>query len=479
LSTSLILKLSIVTQGGLSLAELPRTSEGVERQLASGLLSALTSFSREVYKSELESLSFHDRTVTFIPVGEFFIVAEVTSTVDNDLLGKVLSGMKNRATGLLQTKDQTTLSPRQAEEIIDQLGSLDWINSTLESLGYKKPLSDGQVFSFKIDQQGEIETIDDVDMDLFQIIASFIKKGEELSGKPISTIKAFIPISTPTPAAVYMVASRNGEKIDVGLLKTPDHASHTLFRLVPVLDREFDKIKALNHDFTIPLVLEGLKGVHDYTQKKFEKFDENEISLAFMEKNVKKNYDRGIFSVIVGDQVAVVGDKPSVRIVSNSLALFAQHRVTDTIDWLEEDRMGHNITGMSDEKYAILQQNNEIDDSTTVINLDKGSVTGGTSNKFIKKLFERVKKLDPKNARELIYQELDLLVSYALNVTMLTLLSLDEAVSNLESLKQNINNNPKFDLILKLAKQRNPWLELMINEVSASLKTAEDYLADF
>jgi hypothetical protein len=326
LSTSLILKLSIVTQGGLSLAELPRSQEGVERQLASGLLSALISFSREVHKSELQSLNFHDRTVTFIPVGEFFVVAEVTSTADNDLLGKVLSGMKYRANGLLQDEDQTSLSPRQAEDIIDQLGSLDWINSTLESLGYKKPLSDGKVYHFAINQLGDIETFDNVDLELFQTIKNFIKKGEELSKNPISSIKAFIPISSPTPSAVYMVASRNGEKIDVGLLKTPDHASHTLFRLVPVLDREYDKIMALNPDLTIPLVLEGLKGVHDYTQKKFEKFDENEISLGFLEKNVKKNYERAIFSVIVGDRVAVVGDKPSVRIVSNSLALFAQHR---------------------------------------------------------------------------------------------------------------------------------------------------------
>jgi hypothetical protein len=473
-----VLKLSIVTKGGLSLAEIPRSSEETDRQLASGLMAALISFSQEVHKAELQSLNFHDRTVSFIPVGEFFIVAEMTSSADNDLLMRILGGMKDRASNLLQEQSQMSLSTEEAEDIVGQIGSLDWINETLETLGYKRPLADGTIHHFLLKPNQEIESMTATNPEFFQTIAALIIKGQGTANRLTETIKAFVPISNP-PSALYLIAQPIETGIDVSLLKIDVGVSHTLFRLVPVLDREYDKIKALYPNFGSIKLMEQLKSTHDYTKKKFDKFDENEISLGFLQKNVKKNLDHAIFSVIVGDRVAIIGDKPSVRIVSNSLALFAQHRVTDIVDWLEEDKMGHNITGMSIDKYNTLVRLGEIDDTATVINLDKSTVNGGQSNKFIKKLFDRIKKLDVASAREIIYLELDLLVSYALNVTMLVMLSLEEAIENLEQLKHNIKDNPKFDLIMELAEQRNPWLKSLISELSASLKTAEDYLADF
>ncbi len=472
------MKLSIVTKGGLALAEIPRSTRETHRQLGSGLLTALMAFSKEVHKAELQSLNFHDRTVTFLPVGEFFVVAEITSSADSDLSMKILSGIKVRAFNLLKEQSQTTISVLEAESIVDQLGSLDWINKTLASLGYKKPLADAEIFQITLRQENGNCIIDPVDKKYKEIsvaINNLIQKGIDLSGTPFTKLKAFVPISNP-PCAVYLVAILKESIIEVNLIKIDITANHTLFRLVPVIDREYEVIRSLDSDKSVIQLLNQLKETHDYTSRKI---DIGAISLNFLEKNVTKNLDKTIYSVVIGERVAVVGDKPSVRIVTNSLALFAQHRATDIVEWLEEDRIGHNITGMSPSKYSSLLKNKQIDKSIPTIMLDSGQVTGGESNKFIKNLFNNVKKKGLNDAIGIIHQKLESLVSYALNVTTLVMITKEEAIKKLSQLKKDINNNSKFDLIMKLAKQRNPLLELIINELSTSLKSAEDYLADF
>ena len=79
MSSNLILKLSLVTMGGISLAEIPKTDETVA-QLAGGLTAALFSFASEVHTSALKSIRLHDRSLSFIqagivkqPGGQFYI----------------------------------------------------------------------------------------------------------------------------------------------------------------------------------------------------------------------------------------------------------------------------------------------------------------------------------------------------------------------------------------------------------------------
>ena len=52
-------------------------------------------------------------------------------------------------------------------------------------------------------------------------------------------------------------------------------------------------------------------------------------------------------------------------------------------------------------------------------------------------------------------------------------------MENLEMLKKQINNDDKFNIVMQLAKQRNPWLESIIHEIGSALKGAEDYFSHF
>ncbi|MHA1258424.1 MAG: hypothetical protein ACTSRO_02085 [Candidatus Heimdallarchaeaceae archaeon] len=68
------IKLSLVTSSGLLLASKPEIEDDTRQILATGLVTALISFSKEVHQRELQSISYNDRTVSFLRFEEFVII---------------------------------------------------------------------------------------------------------------------------------------------------------------------------------------------------------------------------------------------------------------------------------------------------------------------------------------------------------------------------------------------------------------------
>ena len=79
------------------LASKPEVVDYTNQILATGLVTALISFSKEVHHRELQSISYHDRTVSFIRVHDFVLILETIdeeSTLTEDTLKQLLEKYK-------------------------------------------------------------------------------------------------------------------------------------------------------------------------------------------------------------------------------------------------------------------------------------------------------------------------------------------------------------------------------------------------
>ncbi|MHA1802107.1 MAG: hypothetical protein ACTSWJ_10245, partial [Candidatus Heimdallarchaeaceae archaeon] len=70
------IKISLVTSSGLLLASKPESVDDTQQILATGLMTALISFSKEVHHRELQAISYHDRKISFLRIFDFVLIVE-------------------------------------------------------------------------------------------------------------------------------------------------------------------------------------------------------------------------------------------------------------------------------------------------------------------------------------------------------------------------------------------------------------------
>ncbi len=127
-------------------------------------------------------------------------------------------------------------------------------------------------------------------------------------------------------------------------------------------------------------------------QKK-EKSRGSERSLILLFNLAKKDLDKIVHEIILGNPVIVTGDKPLVELVLNTLAIFSGG-TPEIVYWTEEHTSGDIIGGPP---YLV-----EVFKSYTILDLKNGKVINGKSNKFSKKLLKRARQLDSDHAEQLI-----------------------------------------------------------------------------
>ncbi|MHA1200817.1 MAG: hypothetical protein ACTSQF_15985, partial [Candidatus Heimdallarchaeaceae archaeon] len=70
------LQLSLVTASGLLLASKPESADDTQQILATSLISAIITFAKEVHRQELQSISYHDKSISFVEVHDFIFIME-------------------------------------------------------------------------------------------------------------------------------------------------------------------------------------------------------------------------------------------------------------------------------------------------------------------------------------------------------------------------------------------------------------------
>ncbi|MFX0135139.1 MAG: hypothetical protein ACFFDN_15965, partial [Candidatus Hodarchaeota archaeon] len=127
--------------------------------------------------------------------------------------------------------------------------------------------------------------------------------------------------------------------------------------------------------------------------KKKEKA-EAKASLLLLFNLVQKNLDRVVNALILGEPVIVTGDKTLVKLIIDTLTMFYIEKTPKTVYWTKDYMLGDIIGGPSNLT--------EIFKTSVLVDLKKGKVTGGESNKFCKNLINRAKQLDSEQAEQKI-----------------------------------------------------------------------------
>lgn len=476
----LVTKISLLDKSGMVLAYKPKIAHKEEAELlASGLMSAILTFSKKIQQQEIQSINYHDCTTSFIKYDELLLVIEIPHAIDKELRTQLLTRIKESATELLKDRKSSGISHGEAELILEEI--LNSIN--VAKLGLKRPFTDaekGQLL-LKHEEKGLEILAQENCPPYLQPLAEMIDQSVRVLDpqKQNKGIGLFIPFLEKRHS-LYLFVKTHMKRSETGILKVLEEKSHILFRMTPILNRQIRNLFENNQVITITDALEIIRNKTVDTRTREKVLQEEQFSLLFLEKNIK-NIEKAIYSVVVGDPVIVIGDKVSTKICVNTLSIFGQHLYTEVIEWLSgrESEIAPHITGMSQNNYQELQAKGVIEETTTIVNLLEGKVRGEKGGDFFKGLFDRVKKKDLEEAHNIIANHLEQLIKYAIKVTELPILTKEKAITQLKNLEEEIGSSDRFESVMDIAIKRNPLVKPLLEELQSTVFAAEDYLGIF
>lgn len=474
------MKSSIIGKSGNLIASKPDNESNMQQQLLeSGLISAILTFSKQLHKQEIQSLTYHDRITSFIEFKEFFLIIEISTAIDIELRNQILKIIQEKSIELLENRSEKDLSLGEGDLILEEIiyQSQNEVQSEL-----KKPLEHAEKGEFDIvhnedssyEITNQINSLEYADKLAVMINNGLIACDYQLAEEIIS---AFIP-DLKEKMIYHAIIKHENRTTNVGIIKLPIEENSTLFRLAPYIDRQIKEMLKNKANITIQEIISNLVDIYN-TRREVKSFDSEYFSISYLDKNVK-GLEKVIYPIVIGDPAIIVGDKLSTRIVTTSLSIFAQHLNTEVIEWLTgEIKIGSNITGVSREVYDELVKEGGIDESVTVVNLIDNKIKGKNASSYFKKVFDNVKKKSPEEAYKDIGKELEKLAFEAMQVTSLAILDRKDAAKKLQQIYTGINNKSKFNKIMTLASKRNPLIEYLLEDLKSTVHAAEDYLGIF
>ena len=175
---------------------------------------------------------------------------------------------------------------------------------------------------------------------------------------------------------------------------------------------------------------------------------------------VNKSLDKAVNALILDKPVFITGDKALVEIIIDTLSIFSLKRKLNVVNWTEEFVHGDIIGGPSN----LL----ELYKSQVCLDLTKGKVIGGDSNKFCKDLLKKVSKLDSGEGEKIIQKELDAISSQMRNFIALVK-NKQRSPEDVDNLVKDLDMN-KLEIIEIYAKLKNPDLSKDIKKLSGECK---------
>ncbi|NHJ48772.1 MAG: hypothetical protein FK733_13390 [Asgard group archaeon] len=453
------MKTTLIGKSGKLIAIKPKTSDMNEELLKSGLTSAILEYSKAIQNKDIQSINYQDKVTYFVTIKDFILLIEFTSTLESKLRNQILELLQKKAEQLLEDFTEETITITKGELILEEI-----VTQALDEsrFGISQPFLDIEIGDFSIlhtEDSYVISSSENCD-DCITDIADLLDQGLRMDNfePEDNCFSMYIPYDQ----FVYYLSIFHKDMISqVGVLKVPKNEDFTLFRLVPLLDREVKKQIFINSDTKMSELIPELTKIYDFDRKEFM-FNPEYMSVKFLEKNVKQ-LEKAIYPLIIGKPIIVIGDRPSTKIIVRTLLLFTQHLSTEVIDWLVHDnQIGLNITGMSKEKYNELVMKKLLDDSITVINLDDGKTKSKYISTYIKKIYDQVKKKSQVLVYAFIGSELEKIAKIAIEINGLALLDESDAIEKLKQIKVETKNESRFGKAIRLALFRNTYLRSIL-----------------
>ena len=464
------IKISLVTSTGLLLASKPEVDDDTSQILATGLITALISFSKEVHHRELQSISYHDRTVSFIRVHDFVLILETIdeeSKLTENILKQLLEKLKTCTSPLLEVADPDTITEGEASIILDRcLKNIQLLDISIS----EQPLKSAEIAHFTLVQSDKGWKIKDqvgsgAHISMIALMLETLEANKKFKGN----MEGILTFIEGEKSLTYTIFDTNGKKSRVGILKFPQSLNLVLFRLFDIMNNHLTSLNDKKENFSMEEILHQIMKTEDLGNR-LSKINLEDLSPTFLDRTVSRNLEKAIYSAIIGKPVYVIGDKPTVKLVIDSMSLFTQHLHTFVSLWtVEEDitkivkcDLQARFCGMSSIVYKKFVEKKLISEKDTNINLETTKVSGEKSSNHFKKLFDTIKKLSITEVVTKIVYDLEKLVDLTLDLTALALLDKEKAKARLKDISSSKDYASSFfRKALELAVQRNSLLDYL------------------
>ena len=438
------LQLSLVTSAGILLASKPETMDETKQVLASGLISAILTFAKEVHQEDLQSLSYFDRNVSFVRIHDFIIIVETIvedDTYSERQLKQLLEQIKLSASPMLDERDPNTVSFGEAALILEHC--FHDINS-LQLFFSKNPLLDAEPSKITILHKNDgYEILEKVGAGShIGYLSSMVHNHIDIISNQKNLMGAIF-LLPEQKYTVFTVIYHQGNKSEIGILRFPRELDFTLFRLFPILEEKLNLLS--NRNITDVLdVLDFIQKVDD-PGIRFSDIQLEDVSLAFLDNAIERNLEKALYAVITGRPVYVIGARSTVRMVIDILSIFTQHFSINIHDWvsledIENQRLcfsSTKICGMSFDVFEKYKSISNLESNATIIDLNTGLVSGDFNSTYFLKILEDKKNEDIETVSVLIFHELRKLVSMSYILTSFALENQEEAKLKLQEFIQH------------------------------------------
>jgi len=465
------IKISLVTSSGLLLASKPEVADDTRQILTTGLMTALISFSKEVHHRELQSISYQDRTVSFIRVHEFVLILETfyeESVLSETQLGELLEKLQSCIAPILDGVDPDKVTEGEAAIILDRC--LHDVQLPHYSIT-EQPLQIAESTQFTLIHSKKGWEIEDEisEGSYITLIAQMLDslKVYKKCKNQLTGILTHLPDQNRT---VYIIVDTDGQKSKVGVIKTPRELDWVLFRLATMMNDILKEMSQSKKEVDMQKIIDTLKNVDD-PGNWLSRIDLDDLSPSFLERTVGKSLDKVIYSAIVGDSIFVIGDKPTVKLVIDTLSIFTQHIQNSVNVWITKNDLVHNgkcdlsakMCGMSSSVFDSLVEDGFISEKDTIVNIVTGKINGTKSSTSFKRLYDTIKKLSVAELVTKIELELEKLVSFSLELTTISLVDENKGKAKLKELNSKSGYSNSFvRKALELAVKRNILLDYLL-----------------
>lgn len=466
------LQLSLVTASGILLASKPDTTDDTKQILASSLISAIITFAKEVHRQELQSISYHDKNISFVEVHDFIFILEtkVEETLFSDRqLTQILDQIHLSADPLLVERDESLITEGEADLILEHVLH-DVYNLPL--FFSKNPLEESEpsVFSIIHFDENDSEIIESVGNKekvietLNMIIQHRLKYDFE---KRLTGVLLFVPQKKTSELVIIEKAEM---RTNVGFLIFKPDLDYTVFRLFPLIEEKLRILEEQDINFEMLEILDIIQNIED-PGNHFTHTDVEELSLSFLTNALPDDIDKALYSVITGKKVVLVGDKLTVKIAIDSLSIFDQHLALKVQSWLdnEEDaaeallNLDTSLCGMNLETFNKLDFSRNDFKDFTIVDLIEGTVKGHQQSVYYYGLFKKYITEEITKTALIIFNELRKLVSMSYIITSFSLYNKEQAETLFENLFEHSGFPSSFvNKAIDLAIKRNPLLQKLI-----------------
>ena len=465
------LQLSLVTSSGILLASKPEILTEMQHILASSLISAIITFAKEVHRQELQSISYHDKNISFVQIYEFIIIIEtkVEETLFSDRqLAQIIEQIRISAEPLLSNRDPDLLSEGEAALILEH--TLHDI-SNLPLFFAKNPLisSEPLLFSLVKFDETDIEIIETVGKkeDANEILDMLTKYN--LNSEFEGELSGILLLTPEKKNSALVIVDAKGPQTILGILIFPRELDYIAFRIFPLIQDKLKIISEQDNQLEMLEILDLIQNIED-PGNHFSTVDIENLSLSFLKNAIGNKLDTILYPVITEENVIIVGDKLTSRMVIDTLSIFNQHTASNIIHWMDEKlddvnevNLDKGLFGMSLHQFEKLSSSGKIPDKATVVNLIDGEIKGNKEGNHFLALLDKLKDQDLDKASVVIFNELRKLVSMSYIITSFSLYNKEQSEMLFRNLFQHSGFPASFvNKATELALKRNPLLTKIV-----------------